>query len=46
MEDNFLMQLVGESTGAVPHLTCCLLTKKDWWEMWWSEAVLGLVTMN
>jgi len=27
-------------------LTCCLLTENDWWELWWSGAVLGLATMK
>ncbi|KAK4826063.1 hypothetical protein QYF61_005022 [Mycteria americana] len=44
VEDNFLTQL-GSDPGEVPCLTCCLQTEKDWWEMWWLEAVLGLATM-
>ncbi|KAK4808575.1 hypothetical protein QYF61_009878 [Mycteria americana] len=42
--DNFLTQLGSEPTrgGAALDL---LFIQKDWWEMWWLEAVLGLATM-
>ncbi|KAM9591230.1 uncharacterized protein ACIBXB_006103 [Morphnus guianensis] len=45
VEDNFLTQLVGEPTrgGALLDL---LFTGKDWWEMWWSDAISGLATMK
>ena len=43
MEDSFLTQLVREPTrGGVP--LDLLFTEKDWWEMWWSGAVLCRVT--
>jgi len=44
--DSCYLETVGKDSlpGEVPSLTCTLRTEKDWWEMWWSEAVLGIVT--
>jgi len=40
VEDNFLTQLVSEPAREGASLDL-LFTEKDWWEMWWSEAILG-----
>jgi len=46
VEDNFLTQLVREPGREVPYKTSCLQTEKDWWEMWWSEAVKGIAAIK
>ena len=43
IKGNLLIKLVRETTrGGV--LLDLLFTNKDWWEMWWSEAVLGIAS--
>jgi len=46
VEDNFLTQLVCEATREGASLDVLVTNQKDWWEMWWLKAVLGLVTMK
>jgi len=41
------MQLVSEPTRGGALLDLLFTNREgDWWEMWWLEAVLGLVTMK